>query len=162
MKVKIRVDAWERETYRSPEAYGDWSAEGGINDVVARRASDEERYGVYDLDVRVGDYVFAVVAHYGTGDTFGHCSGGQTQVIGAYRTVEDADRAKELCELYTSDREAYDEKIEALVLQGLIKRPVVSRLDSGLVIDGVDIYPYWTGFFESLNEIKIWMCRVEP
>lgn len=160
MKVVVNVDAWSRETYRSPEAYGDWSAEGGINGVSVRRSQMSD-YRVVDLpEAKVGDYVFPVVAHYGTGDSFGHQSGGDYQVIGVYTTVEKADEVKALCELYTNDKIAYDEFVREQ--QGLTKRSINERVDQGLVIDGVDLYPYWTGYFESLNEIKVWLCQIEP
>lgn len=162
MKIKIDVDAWERETHREPGNYGDWSAEGGINGVSAHRVSPDTtagRGGVYDMpETEVGHYVFAVVAHYGTGDSFGYQAGGEYQVVGAYTTAEEADEAKRVCDLYSTDKVGYGEFVRKQ--QGLSRSK--ASVSPSLVVHGQAVYPRWDGYFESLNEIRVWLCRVEP
>lgn len=159
MKIEVDVDAWSRETHREPEEFGEWSAEGGIDGVSVRRAkadADLRRRDVFDVDAKVGDHVFVVVAHYGSGDSFGHQSGGEYQIVGAYTTVEKADECKQICDLYTEDKVKYADF--ARKQQGLSRSK--SNVALPLVIDGKQVYVYWEGWATSLNEIKIWTCKI--
>jgi len=164
VRIRIDVDAWSHQTQWAEEQFGDWAAEGGINGVSVRRAPDATKdswsHNVWDLDVQVGGYVFPVIAHYGTGDSFGHQSGGEYQIIKVCETVEEADAVKRLCETRGLAVEAWERA--AWRLQGLEREKARAKVAEGLSIPGVgNFYPRWEGYFESLNEIKVWTCRVE-
>lgn len=99
---------------------------------------------VKTLDVKAGDTVYALVADYESGDTFGR-SGGHYQIIDVFATPAEADELMRVVDSFNSldDRKA-------------------DKLSTGLSFEGVRYYPGWVGYFESLNGVDVWECEVWP
>lgn len=90
-----------------------------------------------DDDVKVGDKFYAVIAVYSTGDTFGHSSGSELELVSLHKSEELAKKNASVIE--TRDRntgERYSVEIE---------------LDNGEILKR---YCPWDGYFESLDYVE--------
>lgn len=141
-KIVVSVDTEVWQT-REPDPDDSWDAGDTSGRVVGVRAwtardwEQERRYGGYDswdgdLDVSAGDYVYAVVADYESGSTFGR-DGGHASVVDVFSDIETADACAEAAE------QAQDYRFE---------------------FQGREYYASWQGYFESLNEIRVWAVKV--
>ena len=143
--TKIVVSA-ETETWteRDPDPDDSWDAgdtAGRVTDVYAWVARDWEQddysWGSAwrgDLPVQAGQYVYAVVADYSSGSTFGR-DGGYAQVVDVFADVETADALRQLADGYHNDY----------------------RFE----FQGKEYFANWCGYFESLQDMKVWAVRVE-
>lgn len=89
-----------------------------------------------NLDVNVGDTVYAVAADYSSGCTFGR-SGGHGQVL----------------DVFTDPAEA--QSLAEAALQ-------IGERDYSFKHNNVEYRADWQGYFESLNSIDVWECTVKP
>jgi hypothetical protein len=87
-----------------------------------------------DFDVKAGDVVYAVVAVWSTGDSFGHDDASNSEVFGSFQTYEEADKFKTELENIKDHDGSYNFTFE---------------------IGGRKIYVPWIGYFESLDYIEI-------
>ena len=136
MAVEITVDTQTYQT-RAPDPEDSWDRgdEGGhVTNVRARwvQHADETHYRAesFDCPAGVGTTVYAVVAQYESGDTFGR-SGGHYQVLDVFPDVEHAQALATAAE-------------------------AVSKSQFTLSHNGKDYYVSWTGYFESLDWVRVW------
>lgn len=138
--VSAEVEVWRT---RDPDPDDSWDAGDtagrvvGVNAWTAREWEREPRYGGYDswsgeLDVQPGDYVYAVVADYESGSTFGR-DGGHASVVDVFTDIETADACAQAAE------QASEYRFE---------------------FQGREYYASWQGYFEYLNEMRVWAVRV--
>lgn len=140
--VSAEVEVWST---RPPDPDDSWDAGDTAGRVVGVHAwtarewesSSHRRYGGYDswsgeLNVQPGGYVYAVVADYESGSTFGR-DGGHASVVDVFTDIEMADALAEVAENTTDYRFSFGDE---------------------------DYYASWQGYFESLNEIRVWAVRV--
>jgi hypothetical protein len=109
---------------------------GSVTNVIAFiDPHDGHHYGsskAKPMAVPFGATVYAVVADYSTGDTFG-TSGGHAQVLDFFITVEEA--------------------------EGLLEAAKAGG-DYGFTCNGVTYSRSWVGYFENLNSLDIWEVQV--
>ena len=140
--VSVETEVWQT---RSPDPDDDWDAgdtAGRVVGVTAWAARDWEK-GAFrryrgsdswegDLDVEPGGYVYAVVADYESGSTFGR-DGGYASVVDVFTDVETADACAQVAE---------------------------NTKDYTFEFQGREYYASWIGYFEYLNDLKVWAVRV--
>lgn len=138
--VSAEVEVWRT---RDPDPDDSWDAGDtagrvvGVNAWTAREWEREPRYGSWDgwsgeLDVQAGDYVYAVVADYESGSTFGR-DGGHASVVDVFTDIETAAALAKVAE---------------------------SAEDYHFYFGDRDYYASWQGYFEYLNDMKVWAVRV--
>lgn len=143
--VTTEVDTWQDEgpdeDYLRGEPYSWRGSTGGrVSNVIAFIEATEKPQPYYGdsagkvMDVLPGDVVYAVVAGYSTGDTFGR-EGGQAKVVDFF---QDPDEAERLFEAAKADN------------------------DYQFEFEGTTYYRPWVGYFENLDTLEIWTCRVRP
>lgn len=136
--VSAEVETW---TTRDRDPDDDWDqgdTAGRVDNVWA--AVDTGSHAYYgeshgkDVEANVGDTVYAVVADYESGCTFGR-DGGHAQVLDFFLNINEAET------LATAAQ-------------------AVTRSTFGLTHNGVEYHTSWTGYFESLNSIDVWECVI--
>lgn len=142
MSVLITVNTNTYET-RHPSPGDKWDRGDTRGEVVAVRAHYSEgdqydpiHYRAESFDVpgaTPGTVVYAVIADYETGDTFGR-RGGSYQIL----------------DVFTDSNEAYD-------LASVAKTTRVFSFEW----NGTDYYADWVGYFERLQDIRVWTLVVE-
>lgn len=141
-KIVVSTEVENRTTRERDESDG-WDigdTEGYVSNVVAfiEREGDPSYYGDShgkDLpDVKIGDTVYAVVADYESGCTFG-----RTGASGA------------VLDFFTDPEEA----------QALAEAALNKPEDARLVHNGVSYYCPWDGYFEYLQSLDVWACVVK-
>jgi hypothetical protein len=145
LKIVASADT-ETWTTRKRDPSDSWDNGDTAGRVTNVRAfvdrSSNSYYGdsaVRELDVQIGDTVYAVVADYESGDTFGR-SGGHAQVLDVFATLEEA---------------------EALVKAALaVPADDTSYSRYGFTHNGKDYSRSWVGYFESLQSMDIWDVQV--
>lgn len=139
--VTTEVNSWVEEgpddDYLKGEPYSYRGATGGrVSNVIAFVVDEPQHYygdsHGKDLDVGPGDTVYAVVAGYTTGDTFGR-EGGQAKVLDFFT---DPDKANRLCAV------AQD------------------TVDYSFNFEGERYSAAWVGYFERLDTMEVWECIV--
>lgn len=137
MKIVIstEVETWiDRE--RNPDDEWDIGDEGGcIVNVTAREARDYEQAIGYwgesalvELDVQPGQSIFAVVADYTSGCTFGRTAG-HSQVLDAFTSSEQAEQLKAAAQQSNGYSFTFGDK---------------------------EYRPDWYGYFEHLQSLDVW------
>ncbi len=149
MAVEVLV---ETETWwvRQPDPTDRWDAgcqDGRVTDVTARVTMDQADedysfYGrdhmpvVFDCDATERDTVFVVVADYTSGSTFG-TSAGYFHIL---RVTKDFNEAMDLARAAEA----------------------VPRSQFEFEYNGTKYHVPWTGYFETLKEIRVWDCYLRP
>jgi hypothetical protein len=141
MKIVVSAET-EVHTTRNPDPTDSWDqgdTAGHVSNVFAfLDKSTGHYYGdsvSRDLNVTYGDTVYAVVADYESGSTFGR-SGGHAQVLDVFTTEEDAAALLEAAQA-NPKTDAYQEKYS-------------------FEHNGVTYHRAWVGYFESLNSLDVW------
>jgi hypothetical protein len=93
-----------------------------------------------ELDVKIGDTVYAVVADYESGSTFGR-SGGHATVLDVFTTLLEAEGLLEAAQAPPASDDYSDRY--------------------SFTHNGVDYHRSWVGHFESLNSLDIWDIQVK-
>lgn len=135
--VSAETKSW---TTRDPDPTDEWDngdSAGLVTNVIAYTVPElNAHYGSscgVELDgVEPGDTVYAIVADYESGCTFGR-SGGHAQVAAVFATPEEA---------------------EALLRAINDRDPATERY--GITFNGVEYHFDWVGYFDSLNDLSIW------
>lgn len=147
--MKIIVSA-ETETWtsRCADPDSEWDSgdtDGRVSDVTAfEDRSGKEHYSYGDslrkeLDVTLGDLVYAVVADYSSGSTFGR-DGGHAKVLDVFATEEEANSLVEAAKAPSASARSQDRY--------------------RFTHNGTDYFRIWTGHFESLNSLDVWSVNV--
>lgn len=153
--TKIVVTAETREwTTRERDPNDSWDngdTAGEVHNVVAFIERVEsgyygESHGKDLPDVKVGDTVYAVVADYESGCTFGR-SGGHASVLDVFSDPEEAQALADA----------------ALKPDGFEERwgSQQPKYDYSFTHNGQSYYRSWVGYFESLNSLDVWACTVK-
>ena len=138
--VSAETESWTTREVDPNDSWDVGDTDGRVSNVVA---FIERAHGYYgdshgkDIpDAKIGDTVYAVVADYSSGCTFGR-SGGHAQVL----------------DFFTTGDEAMDLAVAA--------RNLKSSDGYGFAHNGVEYYTHWLGYFESLNSVDVWECRIK-
>lgn len=143
-RIVVSASVSTREV-SAPDPHDSWSradTDGEITNVIAY--VDQRSNSYYgsshctELDVKPGGTVYAVVADYETGDSFGR-DGCQAQVLDAFLTEKEAEG------LVDAARNVPD-------------TPGIERY--GFTYNGREYSRSWVGYFERLKDITIWECTV--
>lgn len=149
VQISTEVETWvERE--RDPE--DEWDAgdtDGRVSNVtawVSDAVEESERYHndsiIRELPVEAGDKIYAVVADYSTGSTFGR-EGGHAQVLDAFVSMDDA-LALQAAALETRSTDSWRQDY-----------------DYELTFNGHKYSRAWAGYFEYLNSLDVWELIVQ-
>jgi hypothetical protein len=137
-RIVISAEVDRRET-RAADPNDEWDSgdtEGHVTNVIAYVETEVHYYygasACVDLVAGYGTTVYAVVADYDSGSTFGH-DGGHAQVLDGFLTPEEA---KALLDAANAGTE------------------------HGFEHNGKDYSRSWVGYFESLNSLDIWDVQV--
>jgi hypothetical protein len=147
MKIIVSTDT-ETWTSRCADPDDEWDSgdtDGRVSDVTAfEDRSGKEHYSYGDslrkeLDVKLGDLVYAVVADYSSGSTFGR-SGGHSKVMDVFATEEEADSLAEAAKAPPASARFQDRY--------------------NFTHNGTNYSRAWVGHFESLNSLDVWAVNV--
>lgn len=144
---KIVVSAeTEVHTTRCADPTDPWDngdTAGSVSNVQAFLDRHDGRYYgdsvARDLDVQIGETVYAVVADYESGSTFGR-SGGHAQVLDVFTTLPEAEALLEAAEAPPASDD-YSDKYS-------------------FTYNGEQYSRSWVGYFERLNSLDIWDIQV--
>lgn len=149
--VTTEVETWQSEgpseAYEKGEAYSfRGSTAGRVTNVIAfieREASPYygESAGKDIPDVKQGDTVYAVVADYSSGDTFGQ-DGGHSQVLDFFSDPDEADGLLRAAQADPTSDDFHNRY--------------------SFTYNGKEYNRAWAGYFESLNDLEVWACTVRP
>lgn len=147
VKVIVETETWVTRE-RDPEDEWDAGDEDGrvswVSAEVCTEDADENYtfYGqghmpvIFNCDAVEGDTVFVVVADYTSGSTFG-TSAGYFHILTVTKSYEEAMELARTAEAVTQSQFKFEH-------------------------DGVEYYVPWTGYFERLNEVRVWDCFLRP
>lgn len=146
--VTAETEEW---TTRSPDPDDEWDigdTEGRVSNVVAfEEKTTQGYYGAShsrDLPVSAGDSVWAVVADYESGCTFGR-SGGHADVMEVFASADEAEAFASV----------------AMKLDGPEGRWGEKTHEYSFEYEGKTYSRAWVGYFESLNSVDVWECVVK-
>lgn len=154
--ARVVVSAETREwTTRQRDPSDSWDigdTAGEVTNVVAFLETQEVSYygdshGKEIEGAELGSKVWAVVADYESGCTFGR-SGGHAQVLDFFDNPADAKALAEAALKPDGERErwaGYKEKV----------------FDYNFTYGDETYYRAWVGYFESLNSLDVWECRIK-
>lgn len=141
--VSAETESWTIREANPTDQWDTGDTDGRVTDVVAyvESRAGGTYYGssaCVDLDVKVGGTVYAVVADYSSGSTFGQ-DGGYAQVLDAFTT-----------------------EAEAEALLAAAKEPSTGQGFDRMSFEhgGKRYARIWDGYFESLNSLTVWEVQV--
>lgn len=139
VKINIPINLYCTHSYRSDEPYGDWSETYDFSVGSTARITDKDSWSnhteTYEGELNSGDVIYAIIAHYSTGDSFGGSDGGSVEICSLHKDVE---VAKTNLAILNADNDKYSATI---------------KLDDGTETSA---YRPWNGYFESLDSIEIY------
>lgn len=135
-KLYIETREYTIVTYEAPSNSG-WDRDCTHTDISIESISTNGvgRESVNsDEDVNVGDIIYLVWAHWGSGDSFGYNTGAYSEY---FMVTTDKDKAERL-------------------------RAFLENFDGyGTEFEGMKYYVPWNGYFDSLEGVYIWEGIVE-
>ncbi len=153
MKIVVGAEV-EVQNIGGADPDDDWSRDstsGYVSNVTAREAKEFE-VGAFqwyteswdgELEgVNVGDTIYAVVADYETGDTFGR-DGGNAQILDVFATQEEAEGLAAA---------ALQKETRALPAYSEWRR----GYDYSFTYNGKEYHRSWAGYFEHLQSLDVW------
>jgi hypothetical protein len=153
--TRVVVTAETREwTTRERDPSDPWDnggTAGEVSNVVAFLEEREvsyygESHGKDIPGAKIGDTVYAVVADYESGCTFGR-SGGHAQVLDFFDNPAEAKALAEAALTPDGKEERWGRQVD--------------RFDYQFTHNGQDYGRSWIGYFESLNSLDVWECRIK-
>lgn len=148
--VSAETETWQTEAADPDDEWSRDSSDGRVTNVWASILADWDEAQSYYWssdslakeigDVKDGDTIYAVVADYSTGDTFGR-DGGQAQVL----------------EVFTDHEEA--KKFATIASEGQ-GSPWSKEYEYTFEYEGKEYRRAWAGYFEWLNSLDIWEVKV--
>jgi hypothetical protein len=146
IRVNAETESWTTRAADPSDGWDQGDSAGRVVNVAAWPDRSPDPYlGVcaesitVDLDVQPGDLIYAVVADYSTGGTFGR-SGGYASVVDAFCDQEEAERLARLAHVPRQSGEWEDKYMFSY--------------------KGKDYFRSWEGYFEELNSLDVWTVRV--
>lgn len=149
IQISTEVETWvDRE--KDPEDEWDAGDTGGrVSNVTAWVSEETKESGWYhndsiirELPVEAGDKIYAVVADYSSGSTFGR-DGGYAQVLDAFVSMDDA-LALQSAALETRSTDSWRQDY-----------------DYDFTFNGSEYSRAWAGYFEQLNSLDVWELIVQ-
>lgn len=139
--VSAQTKTWQTRPADPDDRWDAGNTRGCVSDVnawVARDWETDTGYGGYDswsgdLDVLPGDYIYAVVADYESGSTFGR-DGGHVSLLDVFVDIRTADSLAQVAEAAT---------------------------EYGFWFGDREYYAAWMGYFEQLQDMRVWAIKVE-
>ncbi len=136
--VYVEISNPTHYDYSEPEQFGDWESRstyqgcrvftGDYSNGPANYRGSKE----VDFEVKPGMVVYPVLVIYGTGDSFGHSSGNVHLV------------------------DVFDNAEKARGLEQAIRESAQEAYKYELTYEGKEYYAgYWTGYFESLEDVIV-------
>lgn len=150
--VTAETRTWETRPADPSDSWDNGDTAGEVTNVVAFLEATEvsyygESHGKELGDVKVGDTVYAVVADYESGCTFGR-DGGHASVLDFFT---DPDEAREFAALAVKpDSEGRNWRGDSTKVCGY-----------SFEYKGQNYHRAWVGYFESLNSLDVWECRIK-
>lgn len=153
MKIVVTAETEEWST-RERDPNDEWDigdTDGRVSNVVAYVDSINEHfyYGASagkEIDATAGDTVYAVVADYNSGCTFGQ-SGGHADVLDFFVSNEEAEALAEAALKPDGKEDRYGR--------------TENRYDYSFTFGGREYSRAWVGYFESLNSLDVWQVVVK-
>lgn len=146
--IKILVSSHCEETSEA-DPNDDWDRPDTrtYHEVLGARLTRDTGEYVEGLrgSLQAGEKIYALIAIYSTGDSFGHDEDYGFEVVNIFRTKEAADYA----------RKTLDEAPD----NGYDFKPVQYLNTDG---DLIDYHRPWTGYFERLTSLEVYELEVEP
>jgi len=150
--VSAETRTWTTRPADPSDRWDNGDTAGEVTNVVAWLEGQEVNYygDSHGKDIEgadLGTKVWAVVADYESGCTFGR-DGGHAQVLDFF---DNPAEAKALAEA-------------ALKPDGRVERwagHFVDQFDYQFTHNGVTYWRSWVGYFESLNSLDVWECRIK-
>lgn len=153
--TRIVVSAETREwTTRSPDPNDSWDngdTAGEVSNVIAFIEGQEVGYygDSHGKDIpgaKVGDTLYAVVADYESGCTFGR-SGGHASVLDFFTDPEEAKALADAALRPDGEEERWGRKVD--------------RFDYNFTHNGVQYWRAWVGYFEDLQSLDVWAVKIK-
>lgn len=149
--VTAETNTW---TTREPDPDDRWDSgdtAGEVSNVVAFVEQEKVHYygsshGKDLPGINVDDMVYAVVADYESGSTFGR-DGGHAQVLDVFATAAEAQDLADAALKPDRKEERWGRMVDVF--------------DYSFTHNGKNYSRAWVGYFESLNRLDIWACRVK-
>lgn len=138
MKLYVSTDSW-CETTREPDTDDSWDRGSTYTSISVDKISTEKigEEIQTDEDISIGDTVYIVWAHWGSGDSFGSNYGAYSEFYLVTKDEKRADRLRDL--LANTPNNRY----------------------SPIEFEGFSFYRPWFGYFESLQGVNINVRVVE-
>lgn len=149
--VSAETREWTTRERDSSDSWDQGDTAGEVSNVVAWLEGQEVGYygdshGKDIPGVQLGDTVYAVVADYESGSTFGR-SGGHASVLDFFT---DREEAKALADAALKP----DGKEDRWGRQ-------VDKFEYSFTHNNQNYHRPWVGYFESLISLEIWECRIK-
>lgn len=150
--VSAETRTWTTRERDTSDSWDTGDTAGEVTNVVASIEAQEvsyygESHGKDIPDLKIGDTVYAVVADYESGCTFGR-DGGHASVLDFFATAQEA---RDLAEVaLRPDSEGRNWRGDSTKICGY-----------SFEHNGQSYYRSWVGYFESLNSLDVWECRIK-
>lgn len=134
MELYLDIEQYCDHSHHEDEEYGSWE-ERWTTSVGSMALPTNERGGMYvtyDGKLNDGDVIYAVVAVWGSGNSFGFAHGRYAEIICINKDIELANK-------------------NAAILDDEKQDPIIT-LDNGKTFTQ---YRPWTGYFENLDDIEV-------
>jgi hypothetical protein len=138
--ISAETRTWTTRPRDESDSWDNGDTAGEVSNVWAcvEDQAEQHYYGeseVVELNVQAGDTIFAVVADYESGCTFGR-DGGHAQILDAFLSSNEANAcASAAMNVNANDAHSF-------------------------TYNGKGYYKAWVGYFESLNSLDVWEIRV--
>lgn len=149
--VSAETRTWATREKDDSDSWDQGDTAGEVSNVVAFLEAREVSYygdshGKEIPGAKVGDTVYAVVADYESGCTFGR-DGGHAQVLDFFSDSESAQALADVALKPDSKKERWGQSVDVF--------------DYSFEFNGENYSRNWVGYFESLNQLDIWECRIK-
>jgi hypothetical protein len=143
--VTAETEQWTSRCADPDDEYDSGDTDGRVSDVTAfEDTTGVDRYSYGDsvrreLDVRIGTLVYAVVAAYESGSTYGR-SGGHAKVLDVFTTEQEAQGLRDAATAPPAS-DAFEDRYP-------------------FTYNGATYHRVWAGHFERLNSVDVWSVNV--
>ncbi len=149
--VSAETRTWTTRPADPEDSWDNGDSAGEVSNVVAYvEATETSYYGdSHGKDIpgaQLGSTVYAVVADYESGSTFGR-DGGHASVLDFFATAQEARDLAEAALKPDGKEDRYGRSVD--------------RFEYSFEHNGVTYHRAWVGYFESLNTLDVWECRIK-
>lgn len=149
--VSAETRTWTTRERDTSDSWDNGDTAGEVSNVVAFIEGQEVSYygdshGKDIPGLKLGDTVYAVVADYESGCTFGR-DGGHASVLDFFATGEEAKALADAALKPDGKEDRWGRSVD--------------RFDYSFDFNGETYHRAWVGYFESLNSLDVWECRIK-